>query len=173
MTVDNWINLGVAIGTIVLAIATIILAIAAYHSIKENRRIRDEDREIDFKSKSLDEIYEWANNLYHAVVNSSSPNFRHKMEIELRLRNTLSNVLSIQKLTHIYGEKMESQFDKVTECYKKFESAIYDENHEIRGGFLDPNNKEHKAVVSRTISSLYDLMELISETKIKLLLREK
>ena len=56
---DKFLSEPVAIATLVLALVTAILAVAAFKSIRENRRIRKEDRESEFKAKALNNIERW------------------------------------------------------------------------------------------------------------------
>jgi len=155
-----------------LAIATGSLAAAAFWAIWQNYRHHLEDKELNFKSKSLDEIYEWANSLYHAVVSSSSPDFNLKMDIAWRLRNSLSVRLSILKLAHLFGKKMERKVNKAIKCTDNFQSTIYGATPEAEKGFLDVHNEAHKELVSSAITSLYDLMEVVYEAKINLFLKK-
>ena len=48
----NWLGIS--------ALATLVLALIASWSILENRRIRLEDRELNFKAQSLEEVRKWA-----------------------------------------------------------------------------------------------------------------
>ena len=158
--------------TLILAIATFLLACAAFYNIWQNYRHRSEDKELNFKSKSLDEIYEWANSLYHAVVSSSSPDFNHKMEIEWRLRNALSGRLSIPKLARLFGKKKETKVNEAIKCIDKFQTTIYHTTPEEGKGFLDVHNEEHRVLVNSAITSLYELIEIVYEEKMNLFIGE-
>lgn len=60
MEVSDWL-IGIS------ALATLALAIAAFRSIKENRRIRDKDRDLDFKRRTLDGILNWAQEVHRQI----------------------------------------------------------------------------------------------------------
>ena len=57
MTTDNWINL---IAAILVGGGTLALAFMTWKSIRQTRRIREEDRELNFKLRLLDEVRDWA-----------------------------------------------------------------------------------------------------------------
>lgn len=53
----------VTLSTMASAGAALILASAAFRSVDENRRIREQDAEVDFKRRQLDSILTWAQDI--------------------------------------------------------------------------------------------------------------
>ena len=58
----------VTLSAIVSAGAALILASAAFRSVDENRRIREEDAELDFKRRQLDAILTWTQDIERELV---------------------------------------------------------------------------------------------------------
>ncbi len=87
----NWYELlnPVGVATLLLALATAFLAIAAFWYIKENRRIRAEDKDGDSKRRALYEILGWAQD---ASSSLSVPRLDEHTVVEANMKENLKYI---------------------------------------------------------------------------------
>ena len=79
----------VGIATMLLALTTAFLAIAAFWYIKENRRIRAEDRDLDSKRRALDEILGWSQDASRSL---SVPRLEEHIVVEANMKEKLKHI---------------------------------------------------------------------------------
>jgi len=97
MTPSDWINLGLAIGTGLLAIAAIV---SVWYTSHLHRQAMDRD----FKSRSLKEIEAWAQDarkyfLNISIVKWSNPAGSAALDLQRDLENILLPNLTIERST--------------------------------------------------------------------------
>jgi len=92
---NNW-SLALSAG------ATLVLACVAFISIRENRRIREEDRKRQFRAESLNEISRWAREGIESCVRLyASPQEVTKSKLQLEIINAESG--NIVTLSRVFG----------------------------------------------------------------------
>jgi hypothetical protein len=103
----EWAN-PVAIATLVLAAVTFCLVIAAFRSIRENRRMRSEDRDLDSKKRRLAEVKHWINQVL--ILKSESAGVPGTVA-DRRQRATQARIIvSNKEYVMIEAERLDSEF---------------------------------------------------------------
>ena len=89
------------------------------------------------------------------------------------IRYALSVETSILKLTQIFGGKLEEKVSNANKSVDKIWKTLFS-IPDIEGeGFFSSQNKKHKALVRKSLSSLNDLLEVICGIKINIFLKDK
>jgi len=152
----------------VSAIATLALAIAAFLSIRENRCIRDKDRDLDFRRRCLGDIRNWALRAIPFFLEDLETGSSHKLE------------LRINDLAPIHAEKAgivraSSAFnDSFQEVVKETASNL-EQYFDLLESFLKNRQQGHKNEPTEEVSlrkttrqSLVELLESLADLKVKL-----
>jgi len=91
MTIDNWINL---IAAILVGGGTLTLAYITYISIRENRRIREEDRDRNIKTRALRVVRNWANEAIGLILLNAKYSDEHLKNDRPLMKKTLEDIQS-------------------------------------------------------------------------------
>jgi hypothetical protein len=148
-----------AIATFVLAfIATasiVVTVIIRAKDIGENRRIREEDRELNFKSRLLDEVRDWAREavklgfLYKRIKSKAEISQVNDMIEEIAKTSDVTSMVS-----EIFANELEVPVRKVLGFVKNYK---------------DPREFASKEY----FDSLFELLKAVNKAKRKLLKLEK
>ena len=142
MTIDNIISL---VAAIIVGGGTLFLGIMAWKSIRENRRIRDEDRKLNFRLRLLDEVRDWAREAVKLGLLYNSVKSENEM---LQIRNTINDVAKTTDAANIAAQVANELIAPVNRALRLLEQF----------NFAD---KEY-------FDSFYDLLKVIIELKIKM-----
>jgi hypothetical protein len=103
----EWIN-PLVIATFVLAIATGFMVLIAFRSIRENRRMRAEDRELDSKRRRLDEVQHWINEVLRlkseSVIRTDDPGELARRKVQAKI------ISSTKEYIETESQRLDSEF---------------------------------------------------------------
>ena len=121
----------VGIATLLLAVTTAFLAIAAFWYIKENRRIRAEDRDLDSKRRALDEILGWSQDASRSL---SVPRLEEHIVVEANMKEKLKMAVTTLDQFIVALEHTEKIADFTTpwENLKKYFLIVISSASELR-----------------------------------------
>lgn len=146
--------------------ATFLLAVAAFWAIWQNHRFKKEDKELNIKSKVLNDINDWIKEAYQVVVFSGSSNNRDRMIMRQKMTNIVRDCYPMSRISPIIGKEFEEKVNVVVECILK----IFE--HTKVKGVLSTENKEHRRLVKDSAQAILTLMELIAKAKADLFISE-
>ena len=128
MTTDNWISI---ISAILVGGGTLTLAYIAYISIKENRRIREEDRELQSKRRALDVIRNWAQDSAKLMLLNAKYSDEYRRGDSIMMQKTLEDIQNtkmklvtmgedVLRSATLLGREVFSTVDKAYQTLTKF-----------------------------------------------------
>lgn len=143
---DNWVGIS--------ALTTMLLAFAAFWSIRENRRIRDEDRKLSFTLRLLDEVRDWA----REAVRLGFLYNRAKSESEMiQIINMIEEVAKTTDAANIAAQVFENELiDPVNRALN-----VLTKYRDETGKFAD---KEY-------FDSFYEVLKVVINLKKKIILQ--
>ena len=160
------------------ALTTVILAAVAFWSIREGRRIREEDKLRDIRRFALDKVYLWIKRLSDFGFEMHTP--RSILEIYELIRevNTLQfQLFEIKEYANMFEEYFTDLFNIAEEALQKYAKVVSDKLDEIKSLpepeqksiFLDFSLVMFWITELRTINvSSNALLKIIADVKIQL-----
>ena len=146
MDTYGW-NNPIVLATLILALVTALLAIAAFRSIRDNRRIRLEDRHLDNRRRLLDELQNWAkesikfSTLYKKQL---LPEDQYRSLAELNVLISMKD--SINDISSLIGDEIISNaVGKAIEILGKSETGIAkDAQESLNNSMIEIINRANK-----------------------------
>ena len=132
--------------------ATVILAVAAFKSIKETRRIREEDRELNFKLRLLDEVRDWAREA--VKLGFLYERARNKAEVRQVFEDMIEEVAKTADIAITAAEIFENELE--VPAIKAL-------------GFVKSYEDPSKFATKEYFDSLFELLKATNKAKRKLL----
>lgn len=148
--------------------ATFLLAIAAFWAIWQNYIFRKEDRERDFKRRSLKEINDWAEMVYNLVEKHERERLLGLSNLDKEMRRLTTKTKGILKIAPRIDSEFAKIVNKAIEDFKVFRYSYEHpetESYEMKDGTHErtkPITKE----VSQCKESLTALVEEIANRRI-------
>jgi hypothetical protein len=138
------------------AAAALILAIAAFRSIKESRRTREQDRELDSWRRRLDEVQRWINEV--VVVKSECSRGTGSNE-EWRQRGVKARiVIAINEHIKIEAERIDNKFvseTKLVNNINRLSSLL--EKHEVTQLSAPDYQQEIEELCTKSLAKISDV----------------
>lgn len=166
MTTEIWINLIVAI---IVAIGTLSLAVAAFRSIRENRHIRAENRELEIKAMALNDMKALALEFQELVFISGTSIGYDKTQFGTRFSNLLFEYPAIVQYAGLFGKQLVKKAESLANCIRDFNKELTSKgkigDDEV---FFVVNTKERLKLRDRVINDVDEFLKAIIKEKIKL-----
>lgn len=160
---DSW---SIALG----AAATVTLAIVAFASIMENRRVRDEDKEWDFRRRTLDEIVSWVTEARRCCIPPSGAGKEAFREWGRGIITTVSSEGEWATMTaNIFGQEFRDKVANANEVVMAFCNKLreIDESSEATDESIRESMAQHfKSMLIATGSVLEAALKLKIEYKL-------
>lgn len=102
---------------------TLVLAYIAFTSIIENRRMREEDKELAFKRRSLDGILTWAQEIRKQCL-MPRPTELYEYELAQGLQTTSIQNRWVVMTAGIFGEDFQAKVDKAAKDLSAYIQAL-------------------------------------------------
>jgi hypothetical protein len=143
-------------------LATFTLALLTYLSIKENRNIRLEDRQIEFQRKALDDVINWGSEIQQIWFSYLQEPSKYLLYLRFGLTKLFWQSKHIIIIAGIFGKELNEKVDKTATEIEKL--------HHILVKTLDnaENDDKYKLLQEQSlglIQSVTDLFELVFKIK--------
>lgn len=147
------------IATFVLAIMTALLAVAAFWSIRENRRMRAEDRELDSKRRCLDEVQHWINEVLRlkseSAIRTDDPGELARRKVQAKI------VSSTKEYIETESQRLDSEFMPKTKLKDQIGRLLFILEHEdLSADRIQHELEEKCSDVLKTVSNIKAKLKL-------------
>ena len=165
MSIDNWINL---IAAAVVGGGTLALAVAAFRSIRESRRMRIENRELEIKAMALNDMKSLALEFQQLVFLAGTGFGREKRQFGTRFTNVLQEYSAMVKYADLFSEQLRKKAESLADCIGDFSKELT--KREIKDDELMfvLDTKERVELRDRVLKSVNELYDEIIKERIKL-----
>ena len=165
MATDTW--LAISAG------ATFLLALAAFWAIWQNYSFRKKDRELNIKLETLDEIRNWANELYYLIFLASTCDESEQWQLVSRFTPVIRDGVTILQAACIFKGLLEEKADAVGSLVEQFHTALVSKPVVKGKPFIRLDTKKGKDFVGTSLNTIYELLEEVTKTRIELFLSRK
>lgn len=164
---------GITLLIAVIAVAAIVANfVIQKKAIAENRRIREEDREVYFKIQALDEISECAKEFSQILVLSGRKSDMEKMQLLGRLGALIVNGIYMLPLTIAFDIELGNKIKEVNDQINEFRERVPNSPSGVNKPLLAITEK-NKSFTTRAFDSINHLIAFVSMTKIELLIKRQ
>ena len=150
--------------------ATFLLALAAFWAIWQNHSIRKEDRALNMKSQALDEIRDWAKEFYELLYVATTIEEKERQQIASRFNPIIRDSLSILQLASIFEGQLKEKADTLSGFVEAFHTALVSAPTVKGKPLIRLDTEEGRDLVKKLLGSLFDLLEVVVNTRIGLFL---
>lgn len=146
------------------ALAT--LAAAAFLSISQNRRIRDEDKQSDTKRRRLDDIRNWVMEAIRFFAQQRSMQSKHELELQIAdLEPIWAEKASVVRASSAFNKNFQEAVKQTTKNLEEYFNLL----NRIIMQLPQTTEKSHVLGLRETTrKSLVKLLEAVADLKVKL-----
>ena len=166
MTTSDWINL---IAAIIVGGGTLALAVTAFRSIRENRRIRVENRELEIKSMVLNDMKLLAIEFQELVFLSGTSANYDRTQWTRRFSKLLFEYPTLVQYSRLFSKQFQKKARSLSNCIGDYNKELISQKKPRDDEVIFiVNTDERLKMRDRVIHSVSELLRLIVKEKIKL-----